>query len=117
MRPAKHSRHPVQTLLRESIYVGQKPDRADIDALNLPPDLRARFNAAVDEALKIRAAGNRVAANAHAEEESAGLRQALPDELRDPASYHRDPLTDVTDPRELAAAVGSFNGLRGPFGG
>lgn len=111
-RPISNARHPVTALLRESVYAGTAPDPDDIDALQLPPALRERFTNAVDESLALHRSGARGEANEHALQASYDLVGDLPDRLQDPAAYRRDPLADVDDPTELAAAVDRVGGPR-----
>lgn len=104
-RPNSNARHPVTALLRESVYVGSRPEPDEIDALQLPPDMRERFVSALDRGLALHADGEQGQANEHALNVAHELVGDLPDELRHPAAYHRDPLADETDPDKLAAAV------------
>lgn len=113
-KPTKNARHPVTTLLRESVSNGERPSREDIDALKLPAEHRLQFDQAVDDCLGIRETGARGVANEAAHEASLALVNALPLRLRDPAYNYRDPLTDVTDPAELAAAIPRCTNLAPP---
>jgi hypothetical protein len=99
-------RHPVESLIRHCVYVGEKPDQADIDALQLAPEHQRAVGDAVDEGLRLRDTDARGAANEHALGASRSLIAELPDEQQD-AGYVRvrDPLADVTNPDDLAAAI------------
>lgn len=109
-RPSNHARHPVESLLRQSASCGRAPDPGDVDALKLPAPLRQRFDAAVTEALGLWNDGDRAQANETALHASRDVLADIPDELRSPSAYHRDPLAATDDPAALAAAVSAARG-------
>lgn len=103
-------RHPVESLIRHHAYCGTTPDARELDALKLDPEDRAKVRQAIGDALEIRATGNQAGANQYALEASLTIVTDLPREQRDPAYAHVDPLADVDNPDQLAAAVMSQSG-------
>ncbi|MDX8151871.1 hypothetical protein SK069_09725 [Patulibacter brassicae] len=109
-KPGRRARHPVESLMRQCVHLGEMPDREDIAALNLPVEQRAEFRDAMHEALKIRSTGARGKADVFAHERAHEIIDSLPAALQHPGANHRDPLADVHDPAGLAAAVAAVRG-------
>jgi hypothetical protein len=100
-------RHPVVDLLRHHAYFGTEPNAEEIDDLKLGPTDRRLVRKAAETAASLHAEGEQGRAHQYALETSHEIVADLPEAQQDP-NYNPapDPLAGVTDPAELAAAVG-----------
>jgi hypothetical protein len=102
------SRHPVRALLRQAAYAGKRrlPTEAELDKLGLPGEIRSRVKQACREVAAVHDEGAHQDAWDDGDQHAAQIIDGLRGELRDPDHWRApDPLADVDDPAELAAAV------------
>lgn len=105
--PAEFRRHPVTTLLRDAAFHGESgiPTPAELDALDLEPDLRGRVERDCAAVAAIHATGNRAAAWAQADRDAVEVIGALQIDQRDPDYLEPVDDLDALNPDELAARI------------
>lgn len=101
-------RHPIEAAIRQFTYMKARATRDDLAEFGLdvlPGEAQDEILAAIDRCLELRA-GGATRSDGAAIKEAQAIIASLPAKWRDPKSFGRaDPLANVTDPEQLAAAV------------
>lgn len=96
--------HPVTRLLNHISANPERPKKAELDALELPPIQRSRVAEAVEEVADLKAAGRNRDAKRAAEDAAQRIVNGLGPDHRRP-DYLDPPDTEPNDPHALAARV------------
>jgi hypothetical protein len=100
------NRHPVRQLIRDAAYhgAGGLPTAAELDALDLSAQARAKVKDACERAAEVHDEGAHQTAWSMGDQVAAQILGELPDEKRDPD--YLKPSTELPDdPAELADLV------------
>jgi hypothetical protein len=106
------NRHPVRQLIRDAAYYGARgrPIPAELDALKLSSEARAKVKRACEKVAEIHDEGHHQDAWSTGDRAAAEILGGLPDEKRDP-DYLKPVAELPDDPAELAKLIprdGSF---------